>query len=244
MAYNSDLSLFFQDRQTLWERHRPHVETLYQVNNSCVFVLEYNRALVYVSPNFSSFFGYETAAINHPPLEANYLETRIHPDDLFTFSCIQKKLMELWDNLQVENRMDYKHIYELRVLNVADKYVRIISQHQVLEMDSEHNPLLVLGVVDLSPNQTPYGTVGFRIVHNRTGQIIHCSITGSKAGLTKREIQILQMINAGMLSKEISDKLSISIHTVNGHRQNILQKLNADNAVEAINSARMLGLLD
>jgi DNA-binding CsgD family transcriptional regulator len=207
-------------------------------------VLEYNRALIYVSPNFSLFFGYETAAINHPTLEVNYLETRIHPDDLLTFSCIQKKLMELWNNLQVENRMDYKHIYELRVLNATNKYVRIISQHQVLEMDSEHNPLLVLGVVDFSPNQTSHETVGFHIVHNRTGQIIHCSIAGSKANLTKREIQILQTINAGLLSKEISDKLSISIHTANGDRQNILQKLNADNAVEAVNSARTLGLLD
>ena len=31
-----------------------------------------------------------------------------------------------------------------------------------------------------------------------------------------------------MLSKEISDRLSVSIHTVNKHRQNIMQKMNAD----------------
>ena len=32
--------------------------------------------------------------------------------------------------------------------------------------------------------------------------------------------------------------------SVNNHRQNILQKMNTDNVVEAINYARKLGLLD
>ncbi|MDR1408136.1 MAG: LuxR C-terminal-related transcriptional regulator [Tannerella sp.] len=141
--------------------------------------------------------------------------------------------------------MSYKQVYELRVLNADNKYVRVISQHQVLEMDGEHNPLWVLGVVDLSPNQTSDEAVRFRVVNNKTGQIISGLMNEfSTANLTKREIQILKMINEGMLSKEISDKLSISIYTVNGHRQNILQKLNADNAVEAINNARKSGLLD
>ena len=47
-----------------------------------------------------------------------------------------------------------------------------------------------------------------------------------------------------MLSKEISNKLSLSIHTVNKHRQNIMQKMNADNIIEAMEYARKLGLLD
>ena len=40
----------------------------------------------------------------------------------------------------------------------------------------------------------------------------------------------------GMFSKEISEKLNISIHTVNRHRQNILEKLQVDNMIEAIRS--------
>jgi DNA-binding CsgD family transcriptional regulator len=243
--YNSELSPFFSDRKASWERHKAYVETLFQISNSCVFVLEYNRALIYASPNFSPFFGYESSLINCPPLEANYLETRIHPDDLMTFSIIQKKLMELWDDLPADRRMSYKQVYELRVLNAENKYVRVISQHRILEMDGEQNPLLVLGTVDLSPNQTPYEALRFRIINNGNGQIIPFLINEySNAKLTKRELQILKMIGEGMLSKEISDKLSISIYTVNGHRQNILQKLNVDNAVEAINSARKLGMLD
>jgi DNA-binding CsgD family transcriptional regulator len=47
-----------------------------------------------------------------------------------------------------------------------------------------------------------------------------------------------------MLSKEISDKLFLSIHTVNKHRQNIMQKMNTNNLLQSIDYARKLGLLD
>ena len=61
---------------------------------------------------------------------------------------------------------------------------------------------------------------------------------------TPREKEILQLIKSGMQSKEISDKLFVSIHTVNKHRQNIMQKMNADNIIAVIEYARKLGLLD
>ena len=52
--------------------------------------------------------------------------------------------------------------------------------------------------------------------------------------LTPREREILALAKEGMFSKEISEKLNISIHTVNRHRQNILEKLQVDNMIEAI----------
>lgn len=40
--------------------------------------------------------------------------------------------------------------------------------------------------------------------------------------LTQRELEILQLIQKGLLSKEIAHNLRISIHTVHIHRQNLL----------------------
>jgi DNA-binding NarL/FixJ family response regulator len=51
------------------------------------------------------------------------------------------------------------------------------------------------------------------------------------------------MADGGLMSKEISDKLFISIHTVNRHRQNILEKMNVENLSAAISYAKKLGLL-
>ena len=145
----------------------------------------------------------------------------------------------------IECRKDYKHIFEFRILNAKKKYVRVISQHQVLEIDEIGNPFLVLGVVDLSPDQKDMDEIKFRLVNNKTGEMTPFPLTEeTNIKLTKREVEILKLVNKGMFSKEISDSLSISIHTVNNHRQNILQKMNTDNVVEAINYARKLGLLD
>jgi DNA-binding CsgD family transcriptional regulator len=63
-----------------------------------------------------------------------------------------------------------------------------------------------------------------------------------KPSLTKREKEILGLIASGLLSKEIADKLFISVNTVNTHRQRILEKLDAGNSMEAIKYASSLGI--
>lgn len=228
------------------EKYISYAKLLSQVNNSCVFIIEYNTKCLYASPNFSTFFGYDIEKINSISDDKNdYLDNRIHPEDVIVFSTILKKIGDFWFSQPLENRKDYKQIFEFRVLNSDNEYVRVISQYQVLEMDENGNPYLVLGVADLSPDRSNYDGVKFRLVNMKTGKIIPFPITKeSSINLTKRELEILEFVNSGMFSKEISDKLSISIHTVNNHRQNILQKLNTDNIVEAINLAKKLGLLD
>ena len=47
------------------------------------------------------------------------------------------------------------------------------------------------------------------------------------ARLTQRERQVLTLIVAGRLNKQIADDLSISIKTVEAHRANIMEKLGA-----------------
>ncbi len=42
--------------------------------------------------------------------------------------------------------------------------------------------------------------------------------------LTEREINVLMWLAKGLSNKEIADKLNISIHTVNTHRKNIMDK--------------------
>ena len=42
--------------------------------------------------------------------------------------------------------------------------------------------------------------------------------------LSDRESEVLVLVAQGLCSKEIADKLNISIHTVNTHRKNITRK--------------------
>lgn len=61
--------------------------------------------------------------------------------------------------------------------------------------------------------------------------------------LSAREKEILRLIMDGKPSKQIADLLNISIHTVNRHRQNILEKLSVGNSVEAIMAAKAMKLI-
>jgi two-component system, NarL family, response regulator LiaR len=53
--------------------------------------------------------------------------------------------------------------------------------------------------------------------------------------LSDRENEVLQMIATGMGIREVSEKLSLSSHTVTKHLKNIYGKLHVNNRIEAIN---------
>lgn len=74
------------------------------------------------------------------------------------------------------------------------------------------------------------------------------TLTGKKSNpieavLTKREIEILALIAQELSSQEIADKLFISLRTVQTHRMNLAQKLNAKNTAALVKEAYRRGLI-
>ncbi|RKT98825.1 DNA-binding response regulator [Burkholderia sp. Nafp2/4-1b] len=60
--------------------------------------------------------------------------------------------------------------------------------------------------------------------------------------LTPRERQVLKLISEGCRNRDIAEKLTITIKTVETHRLNLMRKLDAHNAAELANWAHRLGL--
>lgn len=83
-----------------------------------------------------------------------------------------------------------------------------------------------------------------KIVNTRTGEVRILTSQDYASLLSHRELEVLKFIADGLLSKEIAERLFISVNTVNRHRQNIFEKLHADNAIEACKIVRVMGLLD
>jgi len=80
-----------------------------------------------------------------------------------------------------------------------------------------------------------------KVINYQNGEIFHFP-KKNEYQLSKREKEILKLISDGKASKEIADDLYISVHTVNTHRQNILEKLNVKNSHEAIKIIQNYGL--
>jgi two-component system response regulator NreC len=62
--------------------------------------------------------------------------------------------------------------------------------------------------------------------------------------LTPREAEILKLIVEGYTNRQISEHLTISIRTVEGHRGNISDKLGLHSRLELVRYARQHGIID
>ena len=63
------------------------------------------------------------------------------------------------------------------------------------------------------------------------------------AGLTEREIEVLQLVADGLSNKEIAARLHVAERTVQFHVSNVLQKLDAASRVEAAMWAKEHGII-
>ena len=160
------------------------------------------------------------------------IEKLVYPDDWEVVRRIDKKVWEFLDTLPEEEKLTYKYIYEMRVLD-RGKYVRMIYQMRILAFKEDN--FLAMGIIDIAPEQSANTSVRFQIKNCLTDEIVPFAIeSAADTLLTPREREVLALAKEGMFSKEISEKLNISIHTVNRHRQNILEKLQVDNMIEAV----------
>ena len=63
-----------------------------------------------------------------------------------------------------------------------------------------------------------------------------------KSGISKREAEILLLINDGLSNQQIAGKLFLSEHTIKKHISNIFQKLKVERRTEAIKKAQELSI--
>lgn len=64
-----------------------------------------------------------------------------------------------------------------------------------------------------------------------------------KMRITKRQVEVLKLISAGMTNDAISKKLKLAKRTVDVHRQNLLMKLEVNNTAALIKKAIELSLI-
>lgn len=225
----------------------PTLQALATIGNSGISVFDvFKKEHIFYSPNFCAVLGYNVQEIldkGHA-----FLDSKIHPEDFIELMQNGIFLLKLFYEFSADEKSNYKLVNEYRILNAENKYIKILEQHQVLELDKYGNLWLTLSTIDISPNQDIDGKMNSQLLNLRTGKIIAFKEKGNTLEavsvlLSQREIQILQMVKSGYLSKEISGKLAISVHTVNTHRQKVLEKLGANNSIEAIVFASKLGLL-
>ncbi|GAB3924042.1 response regulator transcription factor [Mucilaginibacter myungsuensis] len=171
------------------------------------------------------------------------LFSRIHPDDLQRKFKLELQFFQYLTTLDTAARGDHEVITKLRVRNKVGTYM--VFKHRLLYISSlpDGSAWLALCLYSAMPDHSGFSIPDGVIINKLTGTTIAADEDIAADILSVREKQVLQLIKHGYKSKEIAARLSLSINTINRHRQNIFEKLNADNALEACRIAEAMGIL-
>lgn len=217
------------------DRHVEYLKSIPFFLGSAVSIYDsLNRRHVYESVYHRELFSDENG---------EYSQVKIHSDDM---PALLKNAIAILRHVY-QNCMDlrnYKFLREYRVM-IRGVYKRVIEEMQIIGMDTDGKPWLTMSIVNVSPNQDSPFKVNSSLVDLTTGDVFAApdDFYDKDMILTHRETEILNKIAQGLLSKEIADRLGLSVHTVNTHRQRILAKLNVNNSIEAVKYASVLGLI-
>jgi DNA-binding CsgD family transcriptional regulator len=139
--------------------------------------------------------------------------------------------------MKPEERTEYSVLSRLKMKDKNEVYKFI--QHRMFYFYSPYNLKLrfALCLYNFALDQSQHQPSDFLIINSTKGEIVVEDKLVYKNILSQRELEVLKFVGEGFTSKEIANFLSISINTVNRHRQNILEKLKVKNSIEAFSNS-------
>ncbi len=202
----------------------PYNATFFCITNTVL------QGFEYVSKNFTSCTGLE----NNDMLEGGmkYFWSRFHPDDIELWVKTLQSLMDFtMKDLDPKKRSKMSYTWNYRIKNSKGKYVNIIQNTTPLQFDDSNKPIIGLAhytVLDAGIKMDICASAKY-LNKKKEYETLYFSNFSNKNMLdavSNRERDIIRLLLQKNTSKEMAEKLSISKHTVDTHRRNILKKFN------------------
>lgn len=192
---------------------------------------------------FARTLGIDSVAGAVDEIDSIWEETvlsRIHPEDLAAKYLQELRFFHFMKHCPGPSRSNYCLAQRLRMKDRFGNWLPTL--HRLFYITSPHDNSLWLTLCLYNPLVVtlPHDAV---VIHTATGQLQLLERRDDLQILTEREREVLRLIDGGMTSKAIAQRLSISVHTVSRHRQEILGKLQVRNSIEACRVAKDLGIL-
>jgi len=203
-----------------------------------------NTKFTHVSRSFKQILGYE---IDNILKNNNFLDKIIHPHDR---TDVQRYLCEKsLKNQTVTNGFEcIIPRIKCRGKHVRDywKYLIFFSVNNWNDNTKSINKTGLIADERMKPflQFIPNG-IGrsFKRSYNSKETFKGNYSERSKICVSRREIEILELVGKGMIAKEIADKLNISMNTVITHRKNLFSKFHARNTAELVKLTTQLMLV-
>lgn len=227
---------------------RDAMTTVVGVDGDCRVITDASADSCFIcSGTFARLIGLcdtDTYARSVSSSDEDVIYNRIHPEDLVDKRMLELEFFRFADALPAAGKLRYMATCHFRILDRRGKYIYVDNSTRILRLSPNGKIWLILCCYNLSPLQEAMPSIGARILGSADGSVMQVPLSAGRSRiLTPREKEILRFVKDGLLSKEIADRLGISVNTVNRHRQNILQKLSVGNSHEALRAATLMKLL-
>lgn len=160
-------------------------------------------------------------------------------------------LMTIFPKIPFEDRVNMKiHHCGMRFVRTDGKQIRLFSQGIPVQVDEERNFKYTFNYIQNIQHlfKNDYEHYWIRLSYGQQNKLLHTFHSDSKETakgdlLSVREKEILKLISEDLDTKEIAEKLFISVNTVGNHRSKMIDKLGARDTTALVQLAKMTGII-
>lgn len=212
------------------DQHLPTMESYFLVTNTSTQKYEF------VSKNAAITLGVDIDEMKTGGIP--FVFSLFHPEDLpIWLKALEDLMIFTMMNVPFEDRHKLSYNWNFRIRNKQGEYLNIMEHQTPTSFDETGKPIIgvshatvvgknqakpIIGILKQLNDNNEYETIYYK----------NYSETSITDALSFRELDILRLLAINKTSKEIAENLCISPHTVDGHRRNILKKLNYSSTQE------------
>ncbi len=167
----------------------------------------------------------------------------IPDEELLKRHILELRYYKFQKDRPVADRQNYMMLSLVHFRLHDGSMVPVLHRTYYLESDPTGN--IWLGLCTYEPFLSLASADDGHIINLRTGLVVDQTEYQSYDNkiLSERQIQVLALLSQGLSSKEIADRLHISINTVSRHRQDILAQLQVPNTAKAVEIALRMHII-
>lgn len=186
---------------------------------------------------YTSKRSYQMFGIESEKLEPGIIFSNTHPDDQHRHTISRSRVFKLAGELFIGTDEYAIVSSNLRFLNPQGAYTNTLVQAYLFK--NKAAPINTVYGLFIQTDIDWFGKIKHGYNYYLGTNLSYFRVPDKKLILTgciftDREFEILILIKEGLSSEQISEKLFLSIHTIDTHRRNILKKSSKPNTSELI----------
>ena len=217
------------------------LEKMMENNNQFFFVGD----VIHFKVLFTSKRSTQIIGVNPENVIPHFFFESTHPEDIERYSLARAKLIKLAQEFYIAEKGSTLLSTNLKILSADGKYKHLLFQCYLFYSETPVKTVYILQIhsnIDWCKKvkKEPHYYLGNDLSHFRYPDVELLQI-GSI--YTRREFEIIKLIELGFNTEQIAEKLFVSINTINVHRGNILKKSGKARISELIHELSVKGML-